>query len=244
MAIRSYTEEIYKTYSEAKHRLGSLIEFPDGRRFRFALNGAVALVPARLVAMPVPAANHLNIAVAAAAAVGAKRVQVTLGATAAAADLYKDGYMYVNDAAGEGQIFRVKTHLAIASAGTGWIELYEDTPVRVALTTASEVTLIRNPYADVVIQPSPPVSRAVGVTLVDVAAANYCWLQTWGPAPVLVDGTLAINDSVMASDAVDGAVEDWILTEGTPNTEITPILGDCIAVNADTEQALIHLRID
>lgn len=237
----SYTDQIYKTYSSPKHRLGSKLEFPDGRRFRFALNGAVALSPARLVQMPVPAANHLNQAVAAAAAVGATRVSVTLGATAAARDLYKDGYLYINDATGEGHMYRIKGHDLIGSGGTGWINLYEDSPILIALTTSSEYTLIRNPYAQVIIHPSPPTALPVGVTVCDVAANAYCWLQVAGPATILTNGTIAIGKSVMPSDAVDGSVEALNFTEGTPNTEIAAVVGKVIAVNADTEQSLVML---
>lgn len=240
--IRTYSEEIYKTYSTPKHRLGSIIDFPDGRRFRFALNGATALAAAVLVQSPVPAANHLNQAVAAAAAAGDTRISVTLGATAAAKDLYKDGYIYINDAAGEGHVYRVKGHELIGSAGTGWINLYEDSPVVVALTTSSEYTLIRNPFAQVIIHPSPATALPVGVTMRAVAANAYCWLQTRGPVPILTDGTIAIGASVMPSNGTDGSVEAWGLTEGTPNTEIQPAIGRVVAVNASTEHSLIMLN--
>lgn len=235
-SVRSYTEEIYKTYTVPKHRLGSIIETPDGRQFRFTLNGAVALAAARLVQSTVPAANHLNIAVAAAVAVGAKVITATLGATAAAKDLYKDGYVYVNDAAGEGHLYRIKTHEAVASAGVITLTLYEDSPVVVALTTASEITLIRNPFSGVLIHDSPPTAPLAGVTLVAVAAAAYCWLQTRGPAAVLTQGTLVIGDLCVPSATVDGAVmpSAAIETDG-------PIVGHVMAVNADTEQSLINL---
>lgn len=236
----SYTEEIYKTYSTPKHRLGAKLEFPDGRMFRFALAGAVALAPGKLHQMPVPAANHTDIAVAAAAAIGATRVSVTLGATAAAENLYKDGYLLVNDDTGEGHYYRIKSHLLIGSGGTGWINLYEDSPIKVALVNGSTtVTLVRNPFAQVIIHPSPPTAKIAGVTLVNVSANAYCWLQTRGPCAVLTNGTLVAGDHAVPSTAVDGSVMPSAAFETDG-----PSVGKVITVNADTEYSLIDLYIE
>lgn len=235
---RSYSEEIYKTYVASKQRLGTILDFPDGRRFRLSRAGAVALLPGKLHQSALPVANHLNIAVAAAAAIGATRVQVTLGATAAAANIYKDGYLYVNDALGEGHTYRIKDHLAIASAGTGWINLYNDTPILVALSTASEVTLAHNPFNAVLIHDSPPTAGLAGVSMANVAPDYYCWLQTRGPAAVLIQGTVVIGDLCVPSATVDGAVmpSAALETDG-------PVVGRVMRVNADTEYGLIDLQI-
>lgn len=246
--MSQFNDEVYKTYSTSRHKLGAALEFADGRRYRFALNGATQLAAAVAVQMPVPEPNHKNIAVAAAAAVGAESVSVTLGATAAAADLYKDGYMYTNDAAGEGYIYAVKGHDAIGSEGTGTINLYENTKVIVALTTSSQVTLVRNPWAAVIVHPSPPTAAVVGVTPTLVAANYYFWAQVAGPTVILTDGTLVIGDECIPSASVDGAASprNYTLTEGTPNTldgsQELPALGQVMNVNADTEHSLIMLR--
>lgn len=240
MTVRSYNDEVYKTYSTPKHRLGSIMEFPDGRVFRFGVAGAVALAPGKLHQSALPVANHLNIAVAANAAIGDTRVSVTLGATAAAANLYQDGYLAVNDATGEGHYYRIKSHDAIGSAGTGWINLYEDSPILVALVAStSEVTLVHNRFKDVLIQASPPTADLAGVTMCNVAAAAYCWLQTRGPANVLASGTLVIGDHCVPGATVDGSVmpSAALETDG-------PVVGRVMRVNADTEYAMIDLTID
>jgi hypothetical protein len=94
------------------------------------LAGAAALAPGKLAVAATVVANHQNMAVAAAAAVGATSVTVTLGATAATADYYADGFLTINDAAGEGISYRVKSHPAHAGSGSLVVELYD--PIKVA----------------------------------------------------------------------------------------------------------------
>lgn len=244
----SYSEEIYKTYSTPKHRLGTLLEFPDGRRFRFTLNGAAIINQARLVQSVVPVAAAVNIAVQAAAAVGALVINVTLGATAVVANQYKDGYIYINDAGSdtttEGYMYRIKSHLANAGSATLALNLYEDSPVKVALTTNSEATLHHNPYYATIIHPSPPTGLTVGVTPTNIPANAYYWCQTKGLCPVLTDGTLVQARTAMPSGSVDGAVSPLTLTEATPNTELQYAVGLVASVNATTEQSLIRLNLD
>lgn len=246
--VASFSANVKTTHTEARHKLGTLKEFPDGSMFRYALNGAVAQVAGRVVQSVVPTSAHVNIAVQAAAAVGDRTVNVTLGATAVVADEYADGYLYVNDAGAdtttEGYTYRIKSHPANAGSSTLAVTLYDDSPVLIALTTNSEVSLIHNKFAKVIIQPSPPTAQPVGVAPVAVAANAYFWCQTKGPCAVLTDGTIAQGKHVMCSDSVDGAVETWNITEGTPNVEISFPVGQVISVNATTEESLIDLRFE
>ena len=234
-----YTEEIYKTYTSAKHRLGTVIETPDGCRYRFALNGAGALAAGDLAQAALPVANHAECVVAAAVAAGAKVITATLGATLSAVNQYKDGYVHVNKTPGLGHKYRVKSHLAVASAGVITLNLYEDSPVKVALTTSSEITLVPNPFRGVLIHDSPPTAKVAGVALVAVAASAYCWLQTRGPACVLVQGTHVIGDFVVPSATVDGAVmpSAAVETDGPP-------VGHVMVVNIDGEYGLVDLFIE
>src|SRR3990167_9313734 len=62
--------------------VGQQMVFDDGRKFRYASAGAVALAVANLQQAPIPVANHV-LQTAAAAAVGATSVALTLVSTAA-----------------------------------------------------------------------------------------------------------------------------------------------------------------
>lgn len=222
-------------------RLGQKMELPDGRVFRFVKNGATEIPAGRVVQAPVPSAN-LDELVTAAAAVGATRITITTGSTA----LTKDTVAYVNveDDAGEGHLYAVASNPAIATTTTDALDLYPTDPVKVAITAASTTTVVISPYTGVIIHPSPSTAPVLGVTQTTLAANYYGWVQTRGLCSVLTDGTLVIGNSVMASDAVDGAVEPWGLTEATPNTEIEPAIGIVHEVAADTEHSLVFLRIE
>ena len=96
-----------KTGTDKYHALGTILELPDGREFRYALAGAVALDQGKIVAAKAPTGHHDMDLVTAAAAVGDSSVTVTLEGTAAAKDIYADGYLFTNDDTGEGQVYRI-----------------------------------------------------------------------------------------------------------------------------------------
>jgi len=237
-----FSAEVYRTYTSKVAKLGTIMESPDGARYRFALNGAVALAAGRVVQSVVPTANHLNQAVAAATPAGNGTITVTLGATAVVADEYADGYVYINDAGAdvttEGYKYRIKSHPAANASASLVLTLYEDSPVKIALTTNSEYTLIRNPFRAVIIHPSPPTARVVGVAPCAVAANEYFWCQDRGPCAVLTEGTLLYGDQVVASLTVDGAVAPSAAAETDG-----PSLGQPLGINATGEESLIYLTI-
>ena len=238
-----FSTEIYKSYTTAVSKLGTLMDAPDGGRFRFALNGSVALAAGRVVQAMVPIAAHLSCAVQAAAPAGAYTVSLTLGAAAVVANEYADGYLNINDGGAdvttEGYLYRIKSHPAAGSGGVLVVTLYEDCPVRIALTTNSKGSLYHNPFYGTIIHPSPPTSRVVGVTRCAVPANNYYWAQTKGPASVLTEGALLLGDQVVASATLDGAVAPSAAAETDG-----PHLGQPMQVNLTTEESLVYLTIE
>lgn len=233
-----YRQGLFEESSVAKHRIGTVRRLDDGRIFAYALNAGSGLAAGKITQAAAPAANHLNKACAAAAAIGDKRVSVTLGATAATKDYYKDGFLHVNDATGEGHLYKIRGHAAIESSGTGYIELYD--AIRVALTTSSEVTLTANPQANITVYPTTGTSVPAGVPPIAVTASYYFWNQVKGVCPILTDGTVVIGQHVRVSDGVAGAVEP-LDRDGTHENEAE--CGTVLQVNADTEYSLIMLAI-
>lgn len=232
---KALAQGLYEESSTQKHLLGTRVDLADGRSFIYALNDAVALAAGKLCQVAVPVANHLNCAVAAAAAIGAQSVSVTLGATASTANEYREGFLHINDATGEGYTYKVKKHAAIASAGTGTFYIEDD--IRVALTTSSEVTLTKHPCDSVVVMPTTQTGMPIGVPLIAVTAAYYFWLQVKGPCAVLANGTLVIGNGVAPSVTTAGAVDPEAATH------ITSRVGTVMRVNASTEYALINLSV-
>ena len=194
--------------------MGHILVLPDHREYRFALNDGTAEVAGNLYQSVATVANHSNVACDVARAVGATVISATLGATAAAVDIYAEGLVSTTDAAGEGYSHRIKratsagtAHAAADSSGVLTVNLDADESVQVALTTSSEVTFTRNRYHAILIHPSPPTARPAGVSPGVAAANRYYWSQVKGQAAVLGDGTLLDGLPVQASISVNGAVE-------------------------------------
>jgi len=198
--------------------VGTRMILPDGRVFRYAFsNGAVGA--GKGVQSSIALANQdTDIAVNSATAVGAKSVSITFGTspnTDVTADQYANGYLFVNDVDGEGQVYRIKgtgAHLAadVSASPAVEINLQDGDTIATALTTSSEVGLVANPYHDVIITPAgAQTARCVGYTATEVADNTYFWAQTWGEAAVFADGTLVIFRPIRVSDGVAGAVENF-----------------------------------
>ena len=219
--------------------LGTRMVFDDGREFRYARAGATALVAGNLYQSPVPGANFDTLAVAVAAALGDTSVEITNGATTIAASDFDEAYMVTENTGGVGRAYKISSH-DVESAGSAQFTVNLASPdgIREALTTSSKVTLIKNPYDDVIIHDSPPTAIVVGVAVEDTPIAYYGWLQTKGVAAVLIEGTVVIGKRVQPSATTDGAV---MPSTSGGDDELT--VGKCIEVAPTTDYGAIDLDI-
>ena len=237
-----------KTGTDKYHSLGTILELPDGREFKYAKAGAVALGLGLTVATPAPVAHHDMDLVTAAAAVGATSITVTLEATLATEDQYADGYLYINDghgdtAAGQGQVYRIAGHDAIGSAGSGAINLAENDKVAVAITANALSGLIANPYSAVVVTPTTVLNRTCGVPATEIAALAYGWVQTKGLAAVQVLGTMVVGQHIRVAGVTTAGVVETLTRAGASEDEqaIGVYMG---IVSVTTDMALVWLDID
>ena len=245
-------EKVTSTTQDTGLILGTRMILPDGRVFRYSFsNGAVGA--GKGVQSSIALANQdTDLAVNSAAAVGAKSVSITFGTspnTDVVANQYADGYLFVNDVDGEGQLYRIKSadttdaHVAadVSASPEVDINLMDGDGIATALTTSSQVGLLANPYKDVIITPAgAQTARCVGYTATEVADNEYFWAQTWGEAALFVDGTLVIFDSVRVSDGVAGAVENYA-TETGAEEQVVGFATNFLA--ATTEYQLVFLQI-
>lgn len=221
--------------SVARFPLGALVETVDGRKFRYCQNSSAAIAAGKLYQAPALVANHQNIAVASAASIGDLSVTVTLGATAATANDYSEGLMVVNDEAGEGHCYRVKSHPA-ADASASLVLTLED-PIKVALTTSSEVCLIPNLYKKPVISDSGQAGTAVGVAPFAITADYFGWLQTHGMTGCLADENVTAGQALTIGSSTDGSVE-------AVDADTEPKVGVASQACVDGEYRMIFLQID
>lgn len=234
----SLTNQDARTVSATQlHKLGTVAETADGRVFRYASAGSTNLAAGLVNITPAKVANHTNIAVALAAAVGARQVSVTLGATATTVGQYDGGYVAVIDVAGQGCAYRVAGTPVIGSTGTGVINLEEG--IATALTTSSKVSLVPPVWGLSVV--STGASAALfcnGSNNVAVTASNFYWSQTAGIASVLSDGIIAKGTGAILSASVAGA----LATEASGT--LTQRVGTAPEATVDTKYYPIFLALE
>lgn len=224
--------------------LGSKLVNGD-RAWRYCLNGAGALVvgsPLQNAAL-VHAEQEDDIVCGAAAAVGATTVEVTSTANLDAApnnvaDDFADGYLIVNDVDGQGHIYKILKNAALVTTGDSTFTLYPQESIRVALTTSSELGLVRNKYYKVIATAAVVSGTLVGVAQFAITAAYYFWAQTKGPASVIPQAAIP-----KGTFAVVGTTAAKVNPSAAATTELT--LGYPITAGiADTEACIIDLTID
>lgn len=221
------------------HDLGTVAETADGRVYRYAQAGGSNLAAGLANTSTAKVTNHTNNAVATAAAVGDRQINITLaGATATTLDQYADGFLVVNDSAGVGCAYRIEGNPVIAGSGTGIVQLSEG--IATALTTSSKVSLQYNPFGLAIVHAgSTSALFCNGTNNVAVTAAYYYWSQTGGPASVLSDGVIGKGSgAILTSNAVAGA----LLVEGT--SSVTQRVGTAMEATVDAKYYPIHLTLE
>lgn len=195
-----------QTSSSKEYALGQSFTDGQGRVFVYAKAGAVNLSRGKLCVAPTVVANHINLSFATAPTAGDKSVTVTLGATAATKDQYKDGLLVVQDGTGEGRAYAIEGHAAADSAASLTLYLKEAIDTTGA-TAESNVDLLANDYSGVLISVTDQADRPVGVPVVAIAAGEYGWLQAGGNCAVLMDEAVTNGLMVTTGTGVAGAVE-------------------------------------
>jgi hypothetical protein len=196
-------QSIFEVSSTQEHRLGQKAYFDDGV-FYYARSSGAAINRAASCRYAAPTANHVSIVPAASVAAGATQITVTLGATSAAANLYKDGVIVVIDGTEIGQRRKIKEHTSGSASGSVTLTLYDAFEYNVA--TADEVSLLPNRFADVVVTPGDALVPVAGVPQCYVPPGSttpqYFWIQTAGYGMWRGDGsTFALGNLVTVATA-------------------------------------------
>lgn len=219
--------------------LGSKWLTEDGRTLTLVSNAATALVSGVLVQTQAETTAFEKLAVPAlatqtagnppvAGSVGSYQIIVTNGATVIPQNALNGGYAIVAAGTGIGQMLRIASNNGVAANAAATITL-ED-PVQVALDNTSKVSLLYNPYRNVIIAPASETGAPVGATLYPVQASTaattnvtsgvqtvapqpqYFFVVSHGPASVLVDTVTNVGYPVGRSASVAGAVSVATLT--------------------------------
>jgi hypothetical protein len=222
---------VYSQSATQLAELGTRVAFADGRVFRYAKAGAVNLSPGKFVKAGGIVAQT-NVTVTSAAAVGSYNVTLT---TSSAITTAEEGFLQINDEAGEGIQYKIKSCAANTTTATSTdIELYD--PIATALTTSSQATVLYNPYEQAEIA-SAVTDLLLGVPPIVVTAEYYFWAQTWGVANVYSEGTPAAGTMVQVSINSNPAGVT------TCAADTTLQVGFMLVVGVDTEYKPVWLNI-
>src|SRR3990167_7358004 len=190
--------------------LGSRAETADGRVFRAMEVGPdSALVRGNLLQGPANFANHINQVVGDAAAVNDMFINIDSGNTAALVNGYADGFIVINDAAGEGIAYHVGGHAAWSGNATS-VRINLTEPVEVALTADTSEVSLHSIWRNVIQNPTTATNTAVGVADFAYAINDFFWGQVSGVTSVLQEATAAVSvvgGAYVPSDTTAGAVE-------------------------------------
>jgi hypothetical protein len=196
--VDPYTDSVYQM-----HPLGALAVTDDGRKFRY-VKAVAATVAGKCYGSAGQDSQFQSMTPTAPAAIGATSVSVTNGTTTVAANDFNEGYLVTSYSTGYGQTAKILSHSTGASGATITYNL--DRPLETALTVAaSKVTVIKNPFDDVIVQATTPVAPAVGIAPCVIATGYYGWIQTGGPIGALWDASVAAVDTLGVSPSTTTA---------------------------------------
>jgi len=214
--------------------------FPLGSRllygntvYAYGRLAAVAVTAGKCITHAASIADHFDLTPTAGVAAGETAISVETAGTDITLNQYANGYLYVNDAAGEGQMLRIKSNPAHDHSADPSIVItcYDD--LATAITTSSRITLIPDPRSALIGQAATTTGATMGVTVVDMAASAYGWFAVSGPATVLTSGTLVVGNHAVPLGAV-GAV-------GPAAGDVIQVIGVVMVVNVTTDYSLINL---
>ncbi len=216
--------------------LGTVLYYGD-RVFRYGKAGGVALTAGKIVQTYVATkADHQDLAPTANVAAGEYAISVETAGTDLTLNEYAGGYLYVNDAAGEGQCMKIASNPAHDHSSDPSVVITTHDALATAITTSSKVSLIKDPWSGLLVAPAAETGAAMGVPVVDMDASAYGWFQTYGPAAVLTVGTVVLGHNVVRSATVAGGV-------APATSDILDIVGTCMLVDVTTDYSLIKLNI-
>jgi hypothetical protein len=183
-----------------------------------------------------PNVGHTGLTPTAAVAVGARSVRVTAGGgagTNAPANTYAGGLLYVSLGAATGVNYSVKSHEEIVAAQPFTIVLESDDLIWFPIAVTDRVSLIANPYLDVV--PSVGTAATAGVVGVSVGTGLnpgvWGYVQVEGLAVLKAEGAIAVGQAVSPSITAVSAVA---INAGT-----LPIIGSAVTASVALGDAIV-----
>ncbi len=243
--IYGIESEQYNTFVSApRWDIGQKMETADGRVYRGTLNGGVALESNVLCQSKVDATMDALV-LQTKASVGDRSIKLTNATTFLSLNEAKGGYVAIwkdADPATEAQTFRIWSNNLTESGGvtTATLVLWPGLKVLEAVNISLGLgSIVINPFSQVIVCPAGATALPVGVSLVDVTADYYCWLQTRGICAVKADdsdtGTVGDRITVGTTDA--GSIKDGDQT-------VTTLVGFSLQATLGDDNSFVVLGLE
>lgn len=241
-------QDLYSSTTNPQHAVGALAwDWDTGKAFRYALNGAAALVKGNLLQEAVRDTQFVNLAVGTAGVVGDLFLQITNGTTTVVPTQYRGGTINVYTAGTDliGDEYTILDVTGTLTSG-GALKVWLDRPLRYAVTTSATVNMLPSPWAGVIQAPvTTATGMAVGGAIFEIAASTatvfqYGWVQSHGTFNVLSDASTYAIDSNLMSPCSNTAGAPPVFAAGTGHQSV----GVARQAQASTHGIVMFLQID
>lgn len=223
------------------YQVGQIAWDVNGKAFRFALNGAAALVKGNLLQSAVSlGAPYQNMVVGTAGKVGDAFIQVTNGTSTITSQQFEGGSISIYTA-GTDLVGDEYTIIGVTGTLTtgGALKVFLDRPLRYAVTVTATVNMMPSPFSGVIVCPTTLTGIPVGVAVFEIPANQYGWIQTHGVAPYIADGSAVVVGAMLgAAQSVPGSMT--LATAGAGYA----VIGKALATGASGKGATMFLNID
>jgi hypothetical protein len=211
-----YQQGLFAQSAAKKHKLGTIRELDDGRKFIYCLNTAAQIAAGICVSKAVTP-QDCTVAAADVAAVGDRKVTVTLTGTPTL-NQYQDGWLLIKAGAGIGEMYKIRGNTVDDTPASGHVTLYLYDSIKTLWVLGNTTIAIHvTPYHEVLINPAvangdaTTGERILGITTRIVAASKYFWAQTWGLAAAMLDIDAAAGTEADERVLVPGTTEGRLL---------------------------------
>jgi len=208
--IHGAHKDLYEAGATMLYPLGQKMTTPDGSIFRYSKMGATVGVANKLYQSEASTAGWTTQLLPSPGVVaGDTTILIADTAAAYAANLFAGGTILIEETAGLGHLYPVKSNAVSAGGANAVHTLADDVTVQVTVANGAGVvtTLMKNPWRDVILGVvTNPTAQAAGIPRIIIAANEFGWLQTAGVASCLVVGTWVVGDRLAAGLTAAGGI--------------------------------------
>ena len=194
----------HSTSKDSKWEIGDRVVTPDGRVFRYGL-AVNSIEPGRGVQFTGTIADDgVSANVDRAQAIGDKEIR--FASQSFTKDELRGGYVIIYGGNNAYQQLGVVGNTACSSSE---LTVYLDRAITVAVGSTQFTEILPNPYRYLKAEPGSHVSFA-GIPMAIVTAAQYFWVQTWGPCWVNPQSGVGGGSAErMVIFGPDGSLRNW-----------------------------------